>query len=409
MTEADLGTRDPKGSLTDRQRQVFEAYERLGSIRAVARELGIHRRGVDRHLAMCSRKGCAPGLERAPGVPGFVISPKTTVHYKDGQVVEEWRRLSPAHEDIESAVQALEDRVRGRAPRLGQPPRDVEQDLLLEIPIPDLHMGMLSWEPETGADYDCKIAADLVLCGMRSILLEAPYVSKIVMVVMGDYYHSDNRQGMTEKSGNILDTDSRFARRVDAGIRVLYESIELAAQVATSVEVIIIPGNHDWHSATWLARVMAAYYCQDERVHIRTSPRPQQYLQHGKVMLAYVHGDTINMKRFAALAPAAEPTMWAATEYRYGRIGHWHKRASTSADEFPGIVVETLPTLAAPEAYAAERGLLSSRAMVAYLWSAEWGLRARMERSVQELQRRINEQGKTDVGQDVSKVRSCVA
>ena len=134
---------------------------------------------------------------------------------------------------------------------------------------------------------------------------------------------------------------------------------------------------------------MSAFYRKDERIHIRTSPRAQQYLQHGKVMLAYAHGDVINMKRFAGLIPSAEPAMWAATEYRYGRIGHWHKRAQVAVDEFPGIVVETLPTLAAPEAYAAERGFLSGRAMVASLFSGTWGLRAKLERGVIELQRRL--------------------
>ncbi len=48
--------------------------------------------------------------------------------------------------------------------------------------------------------------------------------------------------------------------------------------------------------------------------------------------------------------------------------------------------------------------------MVAYLWSATWGLRARMERSVQELQRRIEEgQGQNHVGPDVSQVRRSAA
>ncbi len=338
---------------------------------------------VDRHLAACSRRGIAPGLEPAPGVPGFTISPKTTVHYKDGKVVEEWRRLSPERETLEAWVESLEDRVRGKAPVVSTPPVTVNGDLLLEIPIPDHHLGMLSWHPETGADYDCQIASDLLVAGVDSVLAEMPTVQKVALVITGDYYHADTRQPLTERSGNILDTDSRFARRIDMGIEAACQCVEMAATKAAQVEIIVMSGNHDFHSAKWLARILAAYYMKHEHILVRTDPAPQQYLQHGRVLLAYIHGDTMKVKKFATLVPAAQPALWAATDFRYGRVAHWHHR---SVEEYPGIVVETLPTMAAPDAYAVEAGYLSRRAITAFLWSARWGLRARIERSVEEIE-----------------------
>ena len=48
--------------LTDRQQQVLDAFVRLGSQRAVARELGMHRRNVQQHLAAAAKKGFSPAL-----------------------------------------------------------------------------------------------------------------------------------------------------------------------------------------------------------------------------------------------------------------------------------------------------------------------------------------------------------
>jgi hypothetical protein len=356
------------------------------SIQGIAKATGLSRSTVRSYLKRAARHGIACGLLRAPNVPGFSISTTTRHLVKDAQgrvtVAAEWRRDRPDAMDTEAWISALEDRIKGKAPTLPRPRAGSDADLLLEIPIPDHHMGMLAWSQETGADYDCKIATRLLVGAVASLIAESPRVGRIALVVLGDYYHSDNRSGMTEKSGNVLDVDSRFSRRVDAGIEALCACVELAATHAASVDVVVISGNHDWHSAKWLARVMAAYYSKHKRVKIHTDPAPRKYLTHGKVMLAYMHGDTMKAAHFARVIPAESGDAWAQTQYRYGRVGHWHHR---STEEFPGVVVETLPTLAAPDAYATEHGYLSRRAITGYLWSAKWGLRAKMERSPGEI------------------------
>ncbi len=99
-------------------------------------------------------------------------------------------------------------------------------------------------------------------------------------------------------------------------------------------------------------------------------------------MLAYMHGDTMKGAKFAQIIPTEATAEWSKTEFRYARIGHWHHRVT---EEYPGLVVETLPTLAAPDAWAIEGGYLSRRALTAYLWSKEYGLRSKMERGVKEI------------------------
>lgn len=369
---------------TDTQIKVHETYQRLGSVRAVAKELGMHRKTVQCHLAAAARRGLSPSLAPVATPAGMALT-KTTVQYgADGKLIQEWRRQAPVVEDMEAVVAALEDRVAAKAPVIRPPPK-ADSDLLLEIPIPDHHVGMYAWAAETGADYDSDIATSLLTNGVSTLIGASPKLRKIALVVLGDYFHSDDRSGTTEKSGHKLDVDSRFARRLDAGVSALTQCIEMAATAAPEVEVVVISGNHDWHSAKWLARVLAAYYRSIPHVTVRTDPRERQYLRHGKVLLGYAHGDTQKAKDLPLIMAREAKADWAATEFRRCRIGHWHQRALV---ELQDVVVETLPTLAAPDAYAHGLGVSSGRAISGYLWSAQWGLRAHMERTAAELERK---------------------
>jgi hypothetical protein len=352
------------------------------SQRNAAAQLGISRAALRRRLETLARHGQSPGMTPARPIDGMFVVKTTVQTDAQGNIVNEWRRWVPGAEEIEQALQSMEERVVGKAPKLPSGPQMLDKDLLLELPIPDHHMGMLSWAKETGSDYNCVTATQLLVNGVRSVLKETPPVGKALLVILGDYYHSDNRSGVTERGGNILDTDSRYTKRLDAGIDAILQSIELCALRAAQVEVLVISGNHDWHSAKWLSRVLASYYRKEKRVHVHLDPGPRQYITHGKVLLGYMHGDTVKASHFARLVPQEAATQWAQTTYRYGRVGHWHHR---STEEYPGIVIETLPTLAAADAWANEHGYLSRRAITSYLWHAKYGLRCKAERSPEEV------------------------
>lgn len=367
--------------LTERQQQVLDAYARLKSVRGAARELGCTPRAVRARLAEAAKKGFSPSLAPAPVPPGMVLT-KTTVQYDaEGKVRQEWRRQAPEAEAIETVVLAMEERVEAKAPRIRPPPAS-PSDSMLEVVITDHHFGMLSWAQETGADYDCDIAAKLLVAGVRALIADAPRCRKIVIANLGDYFHSDNRQGTTERSGHILDTDSRFVRRIDKAIRAMLDVIDVALAAADEVEVITVSGNHDWHSCKWLPRLLAAYYRAEPRIKVRTGPEERQYLEHGKVLLGYAHGDNVKPQLLASNMPVEAPEAWARTKWRRWRTGHVHHQITK---EYPGVLVETLGTLAAPDAYAHAMGLHAVRALTGFVWSAEWGLRARLERSAAEL------------------------
>jgi hypothetical protein len=325
-----------------------------------------------------------------PNPQGFITT-KTCVHIKTDEtgatVVNEWRRSEPTLDMIHAAIDGMVDRV----PCLPRIPKVANKasELLLEVVVPDLHFGMLAWKAETrGEDYDLDIARRALVTSVAMLIDRSPAVGKIQLVMLGDTFHSDNRSGMTERSGHILDTDSRYVRRIDAAIAAIMDVVEYAATKAPVVDVIVIPGNHDWHSSHWLSRVLKAAYRESPQIAIEQSPAPRQYRQHGRCMMAYAHGDgRVGMKELPMVMATEAAEIWAATVHRRGRLGHLHsrKRTEQTASECPGVIVEHLPTIAPADAYASDNGYRSQRAGMAWVWHARHGFNTCHEVSGEEV------------------------
>lgn len=105
---------------------------------------------------------------------------------------------------------------------------------MLEIAIPDLHLGKLAWKPETGhANYDTRIAQDLFREALEALIARTASVKfdRIVFQIGSDFLHSDSKAGATTK-GTPLDTDSRYHKSFSAGRRLMTEAIERLRQIA---------------------------------------------------------------------------------------------------------------------------------------------------------------------------------
>lgn len=366
---------------TERERELMEAVAAQG-VMAAARALGIGdraiRRSMERLRARAARGGYAPGM-LAPGAnaPGCRMV-KTTVHLdQDGKVVEEWRREVPGAEAMEELVERLCARADGQGPAI-PPPRTVRRpDLMLELDCGEIHVGKYSWAKETGHDYDADIAAMDWLGCLGEILEDAGPVGEILLVSKGDFLHADNRVGLTEKSGHVLDMDGRFDRLIDTARDAFLAAVEMAAKRARKVTLRILPGNHDWHASRWLARVLSAWYRRTQQVEVVVASTPRQYHRWGCSLIGYAHGDQVKGRDFPLLMATEAAADWAACPHRHWHLGHIHRSRgiiSECSDQHMGATVEYLPSLSAPDAWHAEHGFLGQRRLDAFLWSRERGL-----------------------------------
>jgi hypothetical protein len=230
---------------------------------------------------------------------------------------------------------------------------------------------MLSWRHETGADWDIDIAERTLTQCMGKLLAGTPDAEMAVIAQLGDFLHSDGQEPVTPTSGNILDRDTRFEKSVQVAIRTIRRLIGMALNKHGHVQVIMAEGNHDISSSVWLRQMLAAFYEEEPRVTVNTSPLPYYAHQHGEVMLSWHHGHLKKFDRLGGFMAAQFPEIWGATRYRYAHCGHLHHNRQQDTD---GITVIQHETLAARDSHAARHGYTASRGMTAEVYHEKYGL-----------------------------------
>ena len=201
--------------------------------------------------------------------------------------------------------------------------------------------------------------------------------------------HSDTRSNTTEKSGNVLDVDSRFHRVVDYAVKACYDVVQIAAKIAPQVDVVIVEGNHDWHSCVWLSRVLKAFYSNCKNVNIIDQPSSRKHIVFGSNLLCWAHGDGIAFNQWQQVIAAEFAPQWGQTKHRHLKLGHIHHKkrnqpmrvimdTGAGMEEMRGLLVEHLPALCAADAWHAEKGFLGSmRAATGFEYHKQLGLISR--------------------------------
>jgi len=352
--------------LTKIQQETLDLYLELGSVRGVAKKLNKHGSTVREVIRNLEKQGLVPYL--ASGArPEHLNMVKTTVQLNaDGTIEREWRRLEPAAQQLSDIVDGLCDKARGK----GKVPKRTErktdtQDILYELDIFDAHVGMFADEKETlDENYDCDIAAKRKVEGAEGLARRAQRPGKCVLVFGGDMLHSDSRNNRTELSGHVLDVDTRYHRIVEYIIAASRDVVNIAASIAPQVEIVILSGNHSYHSEIWLAQVLDAYYCNCPNVKVLLGRSPRRMMVFGDNLLVWAHGDKVPANKWAMIIAAEFAKEWGATKHRHLKMGHIHHKkafAPVIIDEQSGLLVEYLEALCPTDSWHSGAGFVGSQ------------------------------------------------
>lgn len=251
-----------------------------------------------------------------------------------------------------------------------------ERNLLYEISIPDIHFGKLGWREESGEDYDLKIACqrfrDAISVLLSRVNLET--VSRILFPIGNDMLNVDNDNNTTT-AGTPQNLDGRFPKIVRVVKELLIEQVTRLATIAP-VDVVVVPGNHDNHTMFTLGEILEAYFHNTEKVTIFNSPRQRKYYRYGACGFQYTHGNNEKHQELGLIFATEEPELWAATKYRYAKLGHLHKTKKLNyveVDEFQGFRIEIMPSLSGTDKWHKQMGYLSNKAAKALLYHPEGG------------------------------------
>lgn len=366
---------------TEKHRQIIKLHEQGLSSRKIAEQIGGESGNVRQTLrvvkARAARQGHSPDHDMVHTVPdGFHVKGESIL-YKDGQPVLTWvksgidheRQRTLMHEAIESACRTVRPYKPVKAPK-----HSTMDDLMTVYPMGDPHFGMYSWAAETGDDFDLSIASHDLYSAVDYLVDRSPPSERGVLINLGDFFHAENMEGMTTRSGNILDMDTRFAHMIDVGVTTLRRCLDRMLEKHNTVEMINAPGNHDETVALFMSVLFRNLYEKESRIVVHDAPTMRHYIRHGRTLIGVVHGHQTKDHDLPGIMATERPKDWGDTAHRYYYRGHHHQ---DKVIEFNGCKVEQFRTLAAKDAYAAGHGYLSGRDMKCIAHHKEYGEQSR--------------------------------
>lgn len=314
------------------------------------------------------------GELHTPIPAGHRVRGVSTLVSGDGSVAAQWvktveERESP-EELLERLFRELPDRIQPREGLASGPASIDDADVLAVYPMGDPHVGMLSWAPETGESFDLGKAREIMCGAMSELVRRGPRTREALICNLGDFYHSDNAQNRTARSGHALDVDGRWPKVLQVGVEILVHMIDRALEHHEHVRVINAIGNHDDHSAVFLSAFVSAYYRNEPRVSVDLSPAGRHYYRFGKNLIGVTHGHNQKIDELESIMAAERAADWGATEHRFWYIGHLHH---SIRKEKRGCMLEVFRTLSPRDAWAAFAGYRAGRDMHRIALHREWG------------------------------------
>jgi hypothetical protein len=362
---------------TERQAEYLEAFWANGSFSAAARVKGVDRKAVSRAFyaveKKAARQGYSPKHDMRRTVPdGFRVKGVSTYYNKEGNPAGQWVKsqvdAQRQLEMMQEAIAALCEDIRP-VPTITEP--SVSLDHLLSLyPVGDHHIGMLAWHEETGEDYNTSRSETLLMGAMDYLIDAAPASGHGVVVLCGDMMHYDGYESVTPQSKHQLDADSRYPRMVRAAMKTARYAVSRALEKHSKVSVVVSSGNHDPSSMAFLREAMSCLYENNPRVFVDRTPSPFHYIEHGKCLLGFHHGDKVKMQDLPLLMATDRAEAWGRTLHRHIFTGHVHH---DSVKDMVGAKVESLRILPPVDAYAHSHGYRSGRDMKRIEFHATYG------------------------------------
>ena len=348
-----------------------------GNTAEAEKELNISRNAIGKCVRRVRMKaalnGLSPKHDMTHTVPdGFFVRGVSTLYGDDGKMKMQWVKSSADKENYDSlmeAIEVLKEEYRG----LSQPipaPQHTMNNIITVYPLADPHIGLYAWFEETDNDFDVEIAERILTEGVKRAVAVAPPSEEAIVANLGDFFHADNLLNETLRSHNTLDVDTRWPKVLSVGIKIMRAIVENALEKHAKVTLINEIGNHDDHTSVMLTAVMSAYFENNERVDVVTSPMKMHYYQFGKVLFGMTHGDTIKPEMLGQVMAADVPEKWGTTTHRYWLTGHVHTKR---VFELPGCTVESFNTLAARDAWTFAKGYRSARSLSCIVYHREYG------------------------------------
>jgi hypothetical protein len=315
----------------------------------------------------------APGEEFVMA-PGQVVDRITTHVNAERRITEEWIKTKAGQVSLEETLERIKAAMAGFKPTVKPAPAPPapQSALLTLIPCNDWHVNLLTWERETGENWDLKIAEDTIGSNVEDAILRSPSSDTAIVLGGGDLMHADNDRNRTEKSGNVLDADGRHQKGIDVAQRLKVRTIDAALRRHKRVIVRVLRGNHDEYSSVAIAHFLLAWYRNEPRVTVDVDASLYFWFRFGHVFLGATHGHTVKLKDMASIMAHRRAEDWGLSRFRYIHGFHIH-HYSKFATEGGGVISESHQAPIPQDAWHYGAGFLSGRSIQTITYHRDFG------------------------------------
>ena len=197
-----------------------------------------------------------------------------------------------------------------------------------EMAVYDPHFGKLAWKDETGyRHYDTKIAAkDYIDVTNRCLDLASPHKPEKIFYVVGqDLYHIDNMSSHTTGGEHTMDVDGRITKIH----KIVFENVRNAVYEASKlapVEILWIPGNHDFLASYMLVFALKEHFKDYSRVTVDITENPRKARLWGNLLVGWTHRIVGKHTVWSNELAQAFPELWGKSIFREWHHGDQHKK-----------------------------------------------------------------------------------
>ena len=346
---------------------------------------------IDRQVVNKWEGFCVPRATRLGQGDKWVRPDATPVLTQMFQIKIWLKRKKSIMRGIESLVAAINSGatplVRSCGRRVAAKPA-TKTNRAFEPSIVDPHIGMLCLAPEADGKWDMDISAATILNAVDKLVVKASVFGpfdEVFMAFGNDYVHADNIEHETT-AGTRQPEMISWHRVFDYAERVAIEMVKKLRPIAPKLYIYQVPGNHSRHSDFVMARILRAYFRNDNGVVIDAGSSPYKFHRYGVNLIGFEHGHSVKPQlRYVGLMANERPTDWCETKYREWHLGDQHRKsgARPSMFEEQGVSIEFLPSLVvANEWHRLKAFNHQQRSAMGFVWDSEAGPVCRFQHNV---------------------------
>lgn len=254
--------------------------------------------------------------------------------------------------------------------------QDNKSDILVELPIFDLHLGKYSTSDIVKETYNTEEARRCFNFVIDNVIerLKGKKIKKVIFPIGNDFFHYDTFFATTT-NGTQQYSDLKHQTLFKTGVLLLIDGIsKLSKELKTKVDVFCVAGNHDFITSYHATMSLWCYFTNNENVNVdvnlETSPR--KYVKFGKCLIGFAHGDK-EKKRIDKLMQQEVPKWWGSSIFREWHLGHLHSEKMRGEDG--GIIIRNLPSVCGTDEWHHNSGYVGAiRKCPCFIWKADTGL-----------------------------------